>query len=69
MTERDDQRRPRTLGGGQITVNVSPPITVDVIGRAQLEARLAETRIMEHRAGHHPYGCMRRDCPLCLAGR
>lgn len=26
-------------------------------------------RIVEHRAGKHPWGSKRRDCPLCLAGK
>lgn len=24
-------------------------------------------RIVEHRAGKHPFGSMRRDCPLCVS--
>lgn len=30
-----------------------------------IEAR----RVVEHRAGKHPFGSKRRDCPLCLAGK
>lgn len=30
---------------------------------------LAALRIAEHRRGEHPYGSMRRDCPLCQSGK
>lgn len=26
-------------------------------------------RILEHKAGKHPWGSMRRDCPLCVSGK
>jgi len=31
----------------------------------QALAALQEARIAEHRRGEHPWGSMRRDCPLC----
>jgi hypothetical protein len=30
---------------------------------------LEAKRIVEHRAGKHPFGEKRRDCPLCIAGK
>jgi hypothetical protein len=30
---------------------------------------LYERLIIEHRQGKHPWGSMRRDCPLCQAGK
>lgn len=36
---------------------------------ARVQQQLAEAHIQslvaEHRQGMHPYGSMRRDCPLC----
>lgn len=32
---------------------------------AQVQAALEAKRIAEHRQGLHPWGSMRRDCPLC----
>jgi hypothetical protein len=26
-------------------------------------------RVLEHRAGRHPFGSKRRDCPLCVSGK
>lgn len=31
----------------------------------QAQAALEAQRIAEHRQGLHPWGSMRRDCPLC----
>jgi hypothetical protein len=30
------------------------------------QAALEQQRINEHRRGLHPWGSMRRDCPLCV---
>jgi hypothetical protein len=30
---------------------------------------LAEKLSAEHRRGEHPWGSMRRECPLCQAGK
>jgi hypothetical protein len=35
----------------------------------QIQAYTEAKRIVEHRAGKHPWGSKRRDCPLCLAGK
>jgi hypothetical protein len=32
---------------------------------AQVQAARLEFLIAEHREGKHPWGSMRRDCPLC----
>lgn len=32
------------------------------------QAEREETLMAEHRKGLHPFGRMRRECPLCLAG-
>ena len=45
------------------------PVAMDVNRAALVAAQLAEARIHEHRAGLHPWGAMRRDCPLCQQGR
>lgn len=34
----------------------------------RLTHALEEVRIAEHRRGEHPYGSMRRDCPMCVYG-
>lgn len=31
----------------------------------QAQAALQEKLMAEHRRGEHPYGSMRRECPLC----
>jgi len=33
----------------------------------QAQAALQEKLMKEHRQGMHPYGSMRRECPLCQA--
>lgn len=35
----------------------------------QAQAALEAQRIAEHRKGKHTFGNMRRDCPLCQAGK
>lgn len=37
----------------------------------EIQAQLAhEARLIDaHRRGEHPYGMMRRDCPLCQLGK
>jgi hypothetical protein len=35
----------------------------------QVQAALQEQRIGEHNRGEHTWGNMRRDCPLCHAGK
>lgn len=35
----------------------------------QAQAALEQKRAAEHRRGLHPWGSMRRDCPLCQSGR
>lgn len=35
----------------------------------KLQVYTETKRVAEHRAGQHPYGSKRRDCPLCLAGK
>lgn len=31
--------------------------------------QLMKERIAEHRNGEHPWGSMRKDCPLCRLGK
>lgn len=35
----------------------------------QAQALLEERLMLDHRQGKHPYGSMRRECPLCQAGK
>jgi hypothetical protein len=43
-------------------------ISTDADRQQRLElAALQEQRIEEHRRGEHPWGRMRRECPLCQA--
>jgi hypothetical protein len=35
----------------------------------QAKAVLEEKLMVAHRQGQHPYGEMRRECPLCQAGK
>lgn len=35
----------------------------------QANAALEEKLIAEHRRGEHTFGYMRRECPLCQAGK
>ena len=35
----------------------------------QAQAALQEKLMKEHRQGMHPYGSMRRECPLCQAAK
>lgn len=47
----------------QVHITIHPVITFDQ-QRAALEA-LQLALIEAHRRGEHPYGLMRRECPLC----
>lgn len=52
---------------GEVVVTIHHPVQMyDPIRYATraLEAQY-EARVAEHRRGEHPWGCMRRDCPLC----
>lgn len=35
----------------------------------QVQAALQQSLIEAHRRGEHPYGSMRRECPLCQTGK
>jgi hypothetical protein len=35
----------------------------------QTQEALEAYRIKEHHQGKHPWGSMRRDCPLCVSGK
>jgi len=35
----------------------------------QMKATQEELLIKAHRRGYHPYGSMRRECPLCQLGK
>lgn len=35
----------------------------------KMQEMLEAKRLAEHRRGEHPWGEMRRDCPLCVTGR
>lgn len=35
----------------------------------QAQAALQEKLMKEHRQGMHPYGSMRRECPMCQAAK
>jgi hypothetical protein len=35
----------------------------------QAQAALEEKLMLDHRKGKHPYGSMRRECPLCQAAK
>lgn len=44
--------------------------TVEMNHSARKLREIAEARrIVEHRAGQHPWGSKRRDCPLCVSGK
>ncbi len=46
-------------------VNIHTLITPDDKNLRLIEAAHEEIMIEEHRKGFHPWGSMRRDCPLC----
>jgi hypothetical protein len=35
----------------------------------QMQEFIQAKRVVEHKAGKHPFGLKRRDCPLCVAGK
>lgn len=35
----------------------------------KVQEHIEAKRILEHQAGRHPWGSMRRDCPLCVSGK
>lgn len=54
------------MGIRNIHILTEPKVNVLIDqARAALEAKL----IREHRSGLHPYGSMRRECPLCQTNR
>lgn len=50
-----------------INILIHPDVTVD--RPLHIRASLEEMLVEAHRRGEHPYGEMRRDCPLCQMGR
>jgi hypothetical protein len=44
------------------------PVVHEAMPPAVQAAVLEATRVEEHRRGEHPWGSMRRDCPLCVRG-
>ena len=55
------------MGINNIHILIEEPFSKEAMLQAQ--AALEEKLIREHRRGLHPYGSMRRDCPLCQAGK
>lgn len=47
-----------------ILINDDPPSPA-LLAQMAREERL----ILDHRCGRHPWGSMRRDCPLCQLGK
>lgn len=52
------------------TFTVNKTVVIEEAGR-QLTAYAADLRklVADHQNGRHPYGSMRRDCPLCVESR
>lgn len=53
------------MGIGNVHILIHPEIKTNPDHK--LEEYVAAKRVLEHRAGQHPYGSMRRDCPLCVS--
>ena len=50
-------------------VNIHYLIDPEPNRHIQVQAARAQLLIEQHRRGEHPYGFMRRDCPLCQVGK
>lgn len=50
-----------------ITPDVEKQYSIDTA--RQTKTAQQELLIMAHRRGEHPYGRMRRECPLCQLGK
>lgn len=50
-----------------IHILIQPDVDISPVVRAQEE--LQAILIEAHRRGEHPYGSMRRECPLCQLGK
>lgn len=53
---------------GIVNIHILHEPEMNTSARKAQEA-LQYRRIAEHRRGEHPWGEMRRDCPLCVTGR
>lgn len=49
----------------QITFLSPPPQSIPAAVYVAQQAAIEARRTEEHQAGLHPWGSMRRDCPLC----
>jgi len=50
-----------------ILIEQEQAYSIDVA--AQVRAAQEQRLIEAHRRGEHPYGSMRRECPLCQLGK
>ena len=55
------------MGIQNIHILINDPVAMVPLTVSQ--AALAQERIAEHRQGQHPWGSMRRDCPLCVSAK
>jgi hypothetical protein len=55
------------MGINDIHILVEDPYNAMALHQAQVAHE--EKLKADHRNGLHPYGSMRRDCPLCQAGK
>lgn len=54
---------------GIINIHIlNEPVEMNHMARKAQEMQEIK-RIAEHRRGEHPYGSMRRDCPLCVSAK
>lgn len=45
------------------------PVSVQIEQANQVQLAHEAQLVKAHRRGEHPYGSMRRDCPLCQLGK
>lgn len=58
------------MGIENIRILTQPNLTPDPNLRAIQAQQAHEAQLKDaHRRGDHPYGYMRRDCPLCQLGK
>lgn len=51
----------------KIHIHIPPQVAMDPVYNIQMTAEAL--LVLAHRRGEHPWGSMRRECPLCQRGK
>lgn len=57
------------MGIDNVNILIQPDLSYRQERQQEVAARIAGELIRDHKAGKHPWGEKRRNCPLCQEGK